>query len=127
MKDMTGCAGIMIARASHGSPWVFAQARAALDGASVPADPCAEERFRICLRHARHAVAFETDADKAMREFRKHLAWYTKGLRDGRRLRTELFEVGTLAEVEGVLEAFLVSTGSDAAAPAEALVQADAA
>jgi tRNA-dihydrouridine synthase B len=127
MKDMTGCAGIMIARASHGSPWVFAQARAALDSRSRPLEPSAEERFRICLRHARHAIAFESDAEKAVREFRKHLAWYTKGLRDGRRLRQELFEVTTLPEVEELLEAFLVSTGMDTAVHAGAQVQADAA
>jgi tRNA-dihydrouridine synthase B len=32
MREHTGCAGIMIARGSHGAPWIFAQARAALDG-----------------------------------------------------------------------------------------------
>jgi tRNA-dihydrouridine synthase B len=125
MKETTGCAGIMIARASHGTPWVFAQARAALDGRIGPSEPSAEERFRICLRHARHAIAFESDVEKAVREFRKHLAWYTKGLRDGRRLREALFQVTTLVEVEVVLEAFLVSAGSDATVPDEAKVHAE--
>ena len=39
MKDETGCHGIMIARGSHGDPWIFRQARAALDGLPVPPDP----------------------------------------------------------------------------------------
>src|SRR5205823_3439807 len=39
MRDETGCAGVMIARGSHGDPWIFTQARAALDGAPVPAEP----------------------------------------------------------------------------------------
>jgi nifR3 family TIM-barrel protein len=107
MKETTGCAGIMIARASHGAPWVFAEARAALHGLPAAPEPTAEERFRICLRHARNAIAFEPDTAKAIREFRKHLAWYTKGLREGRRLRQELFEVSSLEEIEGLLEAFL--------------------
>jgi tRNA-dihydrouridine synthase B len=107
MRDTTGCAAVMIARGSHGGPWIFAQARAALEGRPVPPEPGPEERFAICLRHARNAIAFERDAEKAIREFRKHLAWYTKGLREGRRLRQELFEVTTLAEVERVLSGYL--------------------
>jgi nifR3 family TIM-barrel protein len=116
MKETTGCAGIMIARASHGSPWVFGQARAALDGLTAPDEPSAEERFRICLRHARNALAFEPDSVKAIREFRKHLAWYTKGLREGRRLRQELFEVATLGEIEALLEGFLAGCLTEVAA-----------
>jgi nifR3 family TIM-barrel protein len=116
MRDLTGCAGVMIARGSHGGPWVFAQARAALEGLPVPLDPGPEERFEICLRHARNAIAFERDAEKAVFEFRKHLAWYTKGLRDGRRLRQELFEVTTLEEMEGLLRGYLDAPGVAAAA-----------
>ncbi len=107
MKTTTGCAGVMIARGSHGAPWLFRQSRAALDGARPPGEPDARARFRICVRHARNAVAFEPDRDKAIREFRKHLGWYTKGLSDGRRLRQRLFQVRDLEEVESVLDAYL--------------------
>jgi nifR3 family TIM-barrel protein len=107
MKEATGCAGVMIARGSHGGPWIFQQARAALDGLPVPPDPGPEERFEICLRHARKALAFEPDAQKAVLEFRKHLAWYTKGLREGKRLRQEIFQVTTLGEIEDLLRAYL--------------------
>ncbi|MBI4410644.1 MAG: tRNA dihydrouridine synthase DusB [Gemmatimonadetes bacterium] len=107
MRDHTRCAGIMIARGSHGAPWIFAQARAALDGARVPADPDAPERFRVVLEHARNAIAFERDEERAMIEFRKHLGWYTKGLPDGRVLRQRLFQVRRLAEAERLLQAYL--------------------
>jgi tRNA-dihydrouridine synthase len=107
MKEATGCAGIMIARGSHGGPWIFAQAREALEGRPSLPDPTPAERFEICLRHARNALAYEPDAEKAVREFRKHLAWYTKGLRDGRRLREELFLVDTLQDMEEILEGYL--------------------
>jgi tRNA-dihydrouridine synthase len=70
MREQTGCAGIMIARGSHGAPWIFGQARAALEGREVPPDPGAEERFRIVLEHARLAIAWEEDEQKAMLEFR---------------------------------------------------------
>ncbi len=107
MRDETGCAGVMIARGSHGSPWIFREARAALEGRAVPASPGIEERFRVCLQHARNAMAFERDPGKALIEFRKHLGWYTKGLPGGRSLRVELFRVRRLEEVERLLQGYL--------------------
>lgn len=106
MKDETGCQGIMIARGSHGDPWIFAQARAALRGEPIPPDPDVDERFEICLEHARNAIAFEANPERAMIDFRKHLGWYTKGLPDGRRLRTELFQSTSLEDVERLLEGY---------------------
>lgn len=107
MKERTGCAGIMIARGSHGAPWLFRQARAALDGRPVPGEPGTRARFEICAQHAEHAVAFEASQEKAVREFRKHLGWYTKGLPDGRRLRSRLFQTTNLREIAVVLEGYL--------------------
>ncbi len=106
MRDETGCDGIMIARGSHGDPWIFKQARAALDGRPIPPDPDVDERFDICLEHARNAIAFEHDSERAIVDFRKHLGWYTKGLPDGRRLRTELFQSTSLEDIERLLEAY---------------------
>src|SRR3954462_12948987 len=64
MRSHTGCAGIMIARGSHGQPWIFGQARAALEGLQPPPDPEVDERFRIILHHARLAIAWEHDEEK---------------------------------------------------------------
>ena len=106
MRDHTGCAGVMIARGSHGAPWIFRDARAALDGRPIPPPPTVAERFAIVLEHAHNAVAFEADEQRAVREFRKHLGWYTKGLPDGRALREELFRVGRLVEAEAILRRY---------------------
>jgi tRNA-dihydrouridine synthase B len=106
MRDETGCAAIMIARGSHGNPWIFQQARAALDGLPIPPEPDVDERFAICLEHARNAIEFERDYRNAIVDFRKHLGWYTKGLPDGRRLRTELFQATTLEDVERMIEGY---------------------
>jgi tRNA-dihydrouridine synthase B len=107
LRMHTRCNGIMIARGSHGSPWIFLQARAALSRNPVPSEPEAAERFSIVLRHARLAIEFENDEQKAMIEFRKHLGWYTKGLPNGRLLRQELFAVRRLAEAESLLASYL--------------------
>jgi tRNA-dihydrouridine synthase B len=106
MRDETGCAGIMIARASHGRPWLFAECRAALDGRPVPSEPGVAERFAVILEHARNAIEFGGEEERAMLEFRKHLGWYTKGLPEGKTLRQELFQVRSLAEVEARLETY---------------------
>ena len=107
MRAHTGCAGVMIARGSHGAPWIFAAARAALDGLPVPLEPEPADKFRIVREHARLAIAWERDEAKAMLEFRKHLGWYTKGLPNGRILRQELFAVESLAQAEELLEGYL--------------------
>jgi tRNA-dihydrouridine synthase B len=106
MREHTRCAGIMIARGSHGAPWLFRQARAALDGRPIPGDPEVAERFDMVLQHARLAIAFESNEEKAMIEFRKHLGWYTKGLPNGRFLRQELFGVTRLEQAEALLERY---------------------
>ncbi|HSK19112.1 MAG TPA: tRNA dihydrouridine synthase DusB [Longimicrobiales bacterium] len=127
MRDHTGCAGIMIARGSHGAPWIFTQARAALEGRPVPAAPEVAERFAIVLEHARNAIAFKHEVaaeragealseEYAMREFRKHLGWYTKGLPNGKALREELFGVTTLIDAERILEGYLEAALAPAAA-----------
>jgi nifR3 family TIM-barrel protein len=115
MHDHTKCDGIMIARGSHGAPWIFGQARAALEGRPVPADPDPVERFGIVIDHARLAIAWESDEEKAMVEFRKHLGWYTKGLPNGRLLRQELFAVTRIEEAERLLEGYLQQTQEVAA------------
>ncbi len=108
----------MIARASHGAPWVFAQARAALDGSPIPAGPSVEERCEICLEHAGHGIRYEDNSKKSLIEFRKHLGWYTKGLPGGRALRTQLFQITSLDEIETLLETYLARhlAGADEAA-----------
>lgn len=107
MREETGCHGIMMARGTHGSPWLFKQARAALEGKPVPPDPGVKERFDICLRHARNSIEFGGDPRRAAVEFRKHLGWYTKGLPGGKHLRGELFQVTSLEEMEGLLYGYM--------------------
>lgn len=106
MRDHTKCAGIMIARGSHGRPWIFREARSALEGQPLPAEPIVAERFRIVLEHAHNSVAFGGDEQRAMIEFRKHLGWYTKGLPNGKTLREELFRVRELKDAEVLLERY---------------------
>jgi nifR3 family TIM-barrel protein len=116
MREETGCAGVMIARGSFGNPWIFAAARALLDGRPKPPAPGAAERFEVALDHARLTLALEGDTPKTVIEFRKHLGWYTRGLHGAAELRGRLHHVNTLAEVERIFGGYLESGAAVAAA-----------
>jgi tRNA-dihydrouridine synthase B len=107
MRQQTGCAGVMIARGSFGQPWIFAQARALIDGTPVPPTPSVAERFAIALDHAAMVQAYEPDPEGAAIEFRKHLGWYVKGLPNSAELRRRLHAVNGFGEVEGIFADYL--------------------
>lgn len=107
MRRETGCAGVMIARGSFGQPWVFAQARALMEGGTPPLVPGVEERFAVALDHARMVQAYEVDPLGAAIEFRKHLGWYVRGLPHSADLRRRLHLVNSFGEVEGIFADYL--------------------
>lgn len=97
----SGADGVMIGRGALGNPWVFGEVRAALTGRpTVP--PTFEERLAVVRAHARlHAELH--DADAPLVTFRKHLAYYFKGVPDARAWREKLMRVSTLAELDAAL------------------------
>jgi tRNA-dihydrouridine synthase B len=119
----TGCDAVMIARGSFGQPWIFAQARALLDGREPPPAPDVSERFSIAIEHARMAEEYEPDPRGAAIEFRKHLGWYVKGLPGSAELRVRLHAVSSFKEIEAIFRDYLESRGWDGVRSTE---QADA-
>ncbi|HEX9894996.1 MAG TPA: tRNA dihydrouridine synthase DusB [Gemmatimonadales bacterium] len=107
MRRHTGCAGLMIGRASFGNPWIFRDARALLNGQARPAAPSAAQRFVLALEHAQLALRLQGDSRKTVIEFRKHLGWYTRGLPGASALRERLFQVDSMAQAAGVFDAYL--------------------
>ncbi len=100
MLDETGCDGVMIGRAIQGYPWIFREARQYLETGTVPAPPSREERERLMLRHL-HDMVRQVGETVGVREMRKHLCWYTKGLHGGAEFRTR---VNMLDRVEDVVK-----------------------
>ena len=105
----TGCDAVMIARGSFGQPWIFAEARALLEGRTPPPPPSVEERFAIARAHAVMAEVYEADRRGAAIEFRKHLGWYCKGLPGSAKLRERLHQVDSRAEVEDIFADYLAN------------------
>jgi len=85
MLTETGCDGVMIGRTSLGNPWIFRRTLAELVG--EPHDlPTLEERETLIHRHLEMNINYFGDT-VGIKTFRKHLLWYTKGLRDGAQFR----------------------------------------
>jgi tRNA-dihydrouridine synthase B len=107
MREHTGCAGAMIGRGAFGNPWLFRDGRALLSGLPLSSAPDAAQRFTVALEHARLAIRLQGDGRKTVIEFRKHLGWYTKGLRDSSELRQRLFQIESIAEAEAIFLDYL--------------------
>jgi len=107
MHRHTGCAGVMVARGSFGNPWIFERGHALLEGRVPPPAPSAEERFAVAMDHAQLALRLQGDTRKTALEFRKHLGWYTKGLRGASELRQRLFAIESMVEAERLFAEYL--------------------
>jgi nifR3 family TIM-barrel protein len=84
---LTGADGAMIGRGALGNPWIFRQILQFFRG-SLPEPPSLEEKEKTILRHLRMTV--DSRGEKhGVREFRKHLLWYTRGLRGGSEFRSQ--------------------------------------
>ena len=97
----TGADAAMIGRGAMGYPWIFREARAALEGRSIPAPPDHEERIRTAARQIRLAAG-NLGEKTACLEARKHLAWYLKGMPRAAFFRTRIMSVSTLADLDRV-------------------------
>lgn len=106
MKRDTNCAGIMIARGSHGNPWIFREARAALDGTPLPLIPTVKDKYDTLEKHINYALEFREDEAITMRHIKKHLCWYTAGIRNGKRVREELNTIHSLSTAREKLKYF---------------------
>ena len=102
MREQTGCDGVMIARGAQGNPWIFSELLEYERTGRLPDRPDVEEIKQTMLRHARLQIEYKGDFT-GIREMRKHVAWYTKGLYGAARLRDRINQVESYAELENLL------------------------
>lgn len=102
MLDETGCDGIMIGRACRGNPWIFRDVIHYLKTGERLMRPEVDEVKSMILRHARLQLEYKGEYT-AVREMRKHVAWYTAGYPHSARLRQKINEMESLGELEEFL------------------------
>jgi nifR3 family TIM-barrel protein len=104
MMEETGCAGVVVGRGCLGRPWLFADLVAAFKGETTRANPTLFEVREIMYRHGQLLVEFFEDENRAMRDLRKHMAWYLKGFSVLREIRSQFGMVSSLTELRGLLD-----------------------
>ena len=89
MKEETGCDSVMVARAAKGNPWIFREIKAGLAGEEIPPRPTLDEIRDMMKRHIELMVKLKGEYI-GVREMRKHIAWYTEGIKNSARLRRQV-------------------------------------
>ena len=98
----TGCDGVMVGRGCQGNPWIFKEIIEYEETGVLPERPSSEEIREAMLRHAQLQIEFKGDY-LGIREMRKHVAWYTKGMEGSAKLRDEINHVESYEELEKLL------------------------
>jgi len=102
MMDETGCDAVMVARGALGNPWIFRDLNRAYLGEEPAPEPDRQEKISMMLRHLDMLTELKGE-DTAVREFRKFVVWYTRGLRGAARLRQAVNSIVTRDEMRKVL------------------------
>jgi len=103
MMNETGCAGVVVGRGCLGRPWLFSDLVSSLSDSENQAAPTLHEVRAIIARHARLLVIFFENEGRAMRDLRKHMAWYLKGFSVPREIRSRFGMVVSLSELDYLL------------------------
>ena len=102
MLETTGCDGIMIGRAAQGNPFIFREIAAYLENGTVMEKPSRKEIKNTILRHGRLMVEYKGE-ETAVREMRKHISWYSSGMRGAAKIRARVNEMETMEELTAIV------------------------
>ena len=105
MLDYTGCDAVMVGRASEGDPFIFRQINEYLETGAVTFEPTLLMRLEQMTEHVEMLVAYKGEA-RGIKEARKHIAWYIKGLPGAARLRGEVFKITDLTSLNALLNEY---------------------
>ena len=104
MYDYTGCDLVMIGRGSYGRPWVFEQVRRYLESGEVMPEPDLETKIAVMKKHCELICTYKGEK-QGMKEARKNVQWYIKGLKGSAKLRGKCSELVKLSDLDIMIDA----------------------
>lgn len=107
MFQETGVDGIMIGRGSFGNPWIFKRIAHFLQTGEKLPEPSNQEKLEVMKKHI--LLAIEEKGEIAVKELRKHIAWYTKNLKNSSEFRNSINKVETEEELLQKIEEYFKS------------------
>lgn len=105
MFNQTGCDAVMVARGAQGNPWIFKRILHYILYNEMLPYPSDDEKYQVILEHYRLMIELKGE-EVAVKEMRKHTAWYLKGMPKAATLRAEIFKAETFKEVLGILDEY---------------------
>ncbi|KYD26240.1 MULTISPECIES: tRNA dihydrouridine synthase DusB [Geobacillus] len=120
MLEETGVDGVMIGRAALGNPWMIYRTVRYLETGELIPEPTPREKIDVCLLHLDRLIALKGEYI-AVKEMRKHAAWYLKGIRGAAKIRNAINECETRDELAALLLQVAEEAEAQAAANAEAV------
>ncbi|MGN0181689.1 MAG: tRNA dihydrouridine synthase DusB [Candidatus Ornithomonoglobus sp.] len=106
MLEYTGCDAVMVARGAQGNPWIFHQINELLEYGEVRTVPSPKEKLKTALRHTERLVEAKGET-RGIKEARKHIAWYIKGMRGSGTIKTEIFKISDFATMKAALSNYI--------------------
>ncbi|WP_273128756.1 tRNA dihydrouridine synthase DusB [Metabacillus sp. HB246100] len=107
MLDETGVDGVMIGRAALGNPWMIYRTVNYLETGELMGEPDVREKMEVCKLHLDRLIDLKTEK-VAVREMRKHAAWYLKGIRGNAKVRNEVNLMNTRDEFVHLIDEFVL-------------------
>lgn len=105
MFEYTGCDAVMVARGAQGNPFLFRQINELSENWSNSFFPTVSEKIDCAIKHSRLLCEYKGE-NRGIKEARKHMAWYLKGIPGNSGVKNELFKALSLDEMTEILEKY---------------------